>query len=165
MANSGRAGENITIGLSDSARDTVIGILNQLLADEFMLYSRARAFHWNVTGRHFKSDHALFEDDYEALDETIDAVAERARSLGGLADARLSRYVDDARIADIDSKALNGESMIASLLDGHETIIRHIRSDLAVVGEAGDEGTADFLIGLMEGHEKRAWMLRAHLQG
>jgi starvation-inducible DNA-binding protein len=26
-----------------------------------------------------------------------------------------------------------------------------------------DAGTADFLTGLMEAHEKMAWMLRAHL--
>lgn len=165
MTISGGTEAGIDIGLDDSARDTGVTILNQLLADEFMLYSRARAFHWNVIGRHFKSDHALFEDEYAALDETIDAVAERARALGGFADARLGRYVGDARIADVDSRELRADVMIASLLDGHETIIRHIRADLAAVEAAGDEGTADFLIGLMEGHEKRAWLLRAHLRG
>ncbi len=29
--------------------------------------------------------------------------------------------------------------------------------------ESGDSGTADFLTGLVEDHEKTAWMLRAHL--
>jgi starvation-inducible DNA-binding protein len=28
-----------------------------------------------------------------------------------------------------------------------------------------DEGTADFLTGLMEGHEEMAWMLRSFIEG
>jgi starvation-inducible DNA-binding protein len=36
---------------------------------------------------------------------------------------------------------------------------------LSVVGdEHGDAGTNDFLTGLVEQHEKMAWMLRAHLE-
>ena len=30
--------------------------------------------------------------------------------------------------------------------------------------EYGDVGTSDFVTGLMEEHEKMAWMLRAHLK-
>ena len=46
----------------------------------------------------------------------------------------------------------------------HEAIIRELRADAAKASDYGDEGTADFLVGLMESHEKMAWMLRAHLQ-
>ena len=54
--------------------------------------------------------------------------------------------------------------MIAELLNDHETIIRQLREDVAKVSDKlGDEGTADFLTGNMEAHEKMAWMLRAFL--
>ncbi len=156
---------DLHIGLATDARTAITAVLNALLADEFMLYSRARAFHWNVTGRHFSSDHALFETEYEAQDTIIDDIAERTRALGGKVPARLADYVAHARLDDVDSRGLSAEAMITSLRDGHEAIIRQLRADIAVVEPHGDEGTADFLTGLMEGHEKRAWMLRSHLEG
>ena len=52
---------------------------------------------------------------------------------------------------------------LRGLLRGQEALIRHLREDLATVTEFGDEGTLDFLTGLMEEHEKMTWMLRAVL--
>lgn len=163
MATSGTQDDGIQIGIDAGARATIVSILNRLLADEFLLYARARAFHWNVTGRHFKQDHALFEEEYEALDEVIDQVAERARSLGGLVQAMVSQYLENATQPEVDSIGLTSEAMISAMRDGHEAIARSLRADIEVVDGLGDEGTADFLTGLLEAHEKRAWMLRSHL--
>ena len=59
----------------------------------------------------------------------------------------------------------SAKKMIASLLDDHERIIRNLREDLVACDEKyGDAGTNDFLTGLMEQHEKTAWMLRAFLE-
>ena len=55
--------------------------------------------------------------------------------------------------------------MIAVLLADHERIIQSLRADLETVqSKYHDVGTCDFLTGLMEKHEKMAWMLRAYLQ-
>ncbi len=156
--------DTLSIGLDASTRAQVVAILNQLLADEFTLYAQARAFHWNVTGRNFHSDHGLFEAEYEALDETIDAVAERARALGGKARAALTDYVKFSRIREVDSTGLGADQMISVLLAHHEAVIRALRVDSETCDELEDEGTTDFLTGLMEDHEKRAWMLRSHLE-
>jgi starvation-inducible DNA-binding protein len=54
--------------------------------------------------------------------------------------------------------------MLASLLADHEAIIRSLRADIDTVNDRyHDVGTADFLTGLLEKHEKTAWMLRAFL--
>ena len=54
--------------------------------------------------------------------------------------------------------------MLRDLLGDHEAVIRRLREDLEVVMEKHrDAGTNDFLTGLMEQHEKMAWMLRAFL--
>jgi len=42
-------------------------------------------------------------------------------------------------------------------------VIQTLRQDLEICAKLGDAGTADFLTGLMEKHEKMAWMLRAFL--
>ena len=52
------------------------------------------------------------------------------------------------------------------LLADHETVIRQLRGDLETsMNTYQDAGTNDFLTGLMEQHEKMAWMLRAFLAG
>jgi starvation-inducible DNA-binding protein len=55
--------------------------------------------------------------------------------------------------------------MLSNLLNDHESIIRTLRADQAICQDThGDAGTADFLTGLMEQHEKMAWMLRSFLE-
>jgi starvation-inducible DNA-binding protein len=55
--------------------------------------------------------------------------------------------------------------MIALLLADHETTIRNLRADLGTCADTyHDMGTSDFLTGLMERHEKMAWMLRSFIE-
>jgi len=54
--------------------------------------------------------------------------------------------------------------MLATLLADHEAVIRTLREDITAVTERyQDIGTGDFLTGLLEEHEKAAWMLRSFL--
>ena len=55
--------------------------------------------------------------------------------------------------------------MLADLLADHEAVVRQLRDDLDAAVKHNDTGTNDFLTGLMEKHEKMAWMLRAFLEG
>jgi len=51
------------------------------------------------------------------------------------------------------------------LLDDHETIIRLIRQQATqFADEHKDQGTSDFVTGIMEKHEKMAWMIRSYLR-
>ena len=55
--------------------------------------------------------------------------------------------------------------MIADLLGDHEVVICQSREDLVACDEQyGDLGTSDFLTGLMQKHEKMAWMQRAWVE-
>jgi starvation-inducible DNA-binding protein len=54
--------------------------------------------------------------------------------------------------------------MLSQLLADHETLIRTpAHRGRTGRGEHADAGTEDFLIGLMEQHERMAWMLRSYL--
>src|SRR3989442_8875108 len=68
----------IDIAIPEGARQTVVEILNALLADEYLLYTKTRNYHWNVTGLQFNDLHKFFEAQYEELSEFVDEVAERA---------------------------------------------------------------------------------------
>lgn len=152
----------MNIGLNDSQRMGVFQILGALLADEHALYIKTRNYHWNVTGPQFNDLHKFFESQYDQIEESIDDIAERIRSLGGQAPATMTEFLKLARIKEVPGEKPNARSMVMSLVTDHESIIRTLRADLVTCGEKhGDAGTNDFLTGLMESHEKMAWMLRA----
>lgn len=138
-------------------------ILQQTLADTTVLYMKTRNAHWNVVGQRFPVAHAFFEDQYKALEAAIDEIAERIRMLGGVPDSTLAAYLGNTRLEEAKAELAPFETWLKLLLADHEAMIRHTRADVDQVEEQGDLGTQDFLIGLMQAHEKTAWMLRASL--
>jgi starvation-inducible DNA-binding protein len=154
------------IGLSPAQRQGVITILTNLLADEYVLYTKTRNYHWNVVGPQFNDLHKFFEAQYNELNIVVDDVAERARSLDGSAIGTLAEFVEHTRLSEDPGQYPPANDMLAKLLADHETVIRQLRVDLETCANTHqDMGTNDFLTGLMEQHEKMAWMLRAFLAG
>ena len=149
------------IGLKDSARAAVLALLDRTLADEYVLYTKTRNFHWNVTGFHFSAMHKFFEEQYQSLDDVVDATAERSRALGGRALGSMKEFLSAARLAESPARALTEDAMVAELLADHEGLIKTLRADVDACAQAADHATADFLTGLLEAHEKMAWMLRS----
>lgn len=105
----------------------------------------------------------MFEGQYEEIDETIDEVAERIRALSVLSPGIFAEFLRDARLAEDAGAKIDAHTMIAYLLADHESIIRSLRGDLQSAADHGDAGNSDFLTGLLESHEKTAWMLRSLL--
>ena len=86
------------------------------------------------------------------------------RQLNGMSLGTLSEFVEHGRLKEFPGDYPNDLKMISNLLSDHEVIIRSLRRDAdRCEDEYHDMGTNDFLIGIMEKHEKIAWMLRAHL--
>ena len=54
--------------------------------------------------------------------------------------------------------------MFKNLLLDHYSVIQILRQDLETCTKLGYARTSDFLTGLMEKHEKMAWMLRSFLE-
>jgi starvation-inducible DNA-binding protein len=157
---------NVNIGLEPKQRESVVGLLSALLADEYVLYTKTRNYHWNVVGPQFNDLHKLFQVQYEALDDVVDDVAERATTLGGHAIGTLAEFVKSTRLKEHPGRYPDAREMVTSLLEDHEAIVRTLRQDLETAAEPHrDMGTHDFLTGLMARHEKMAWMLRAFLAG
>ena len=153
------------IGLMDKNRDAVVKILNTTLADEMVLLTKTRNYHWNVTGPQFNDLHKFFDAQYEELNEVLDVVAERVRALGGQAMGTLGEFQKQARLKEHPGQHPGSKSMLSNLLSDQESIIRTLRADQAICQDThGDVGTADMLVGLMEQHEKMAWMLRSFLE-
>ncbi len=153
------------IAIDERNRAAVGEILNRALADESVLYTKTRNYHWNVTGRLFYSLHKLLEEQYTALAESIDEVAERARILGVPAIGTMQEFLKVATLKEKPGDHPDAETMIRNLVADHEQIIRNLRGFVDATAEKHhDTGTSDFLTAKMEEHEKMAWMLRSFLE-
>jgi starvation-inducible DNA-binding protein len=153
------------IGLSDSNRKAVVRALSELLANEIALTQATRGAHWNVVGQNFGPLHSLFGDQYDALNDQVDEIAERIRTLGSMPVTRIADFAKAVTIDDAAGEAKSATKMLESLLAAHEAIIVQLRKEtITTAATADDAATEDFLVGLLESHEKTAWMLRAHLE-
>ncbi|AFY34739.1 Dps family protein [Calothrix sp. PCC 7507] len=156
----------INIGLSEEQRQGVINLLNQDLADSYLLLVKTKKYHWDVVGPQFRSLHQLWEEHYEKLTLNIDALAERVRALGGYPIGTMEGFLKIATLKEHGGKVPSATGMVARLVEDHEQIIRNLREHIDHSSEQfHDQGTADFLTGLMEEHEEIAWMLRSFIEG
>lgn len=153
-----------TIDIAENHLKEIALQLNTLLADEYVLYTKTRNAHWNVQGPNFMELHKLFQIQYELIDGTIDDVAERVRSLGHFALGSMKDFMAVARLSEHNHEFSDELHILKTLLEDHESIIRILRKEIPGVSDAQkDIGTADFMTGLLEQHEKMAWMLRAQI--
>jgi starvation-inducible DNA-binding protein len=153
---------NTNIGISDANTKAVALELNKLLANEVVLYTKTRNYHWNIEGPSFMEIHKFLEGQYGELEEIIDNVAERIRSIGHYAEGRLVDFLKLTSLLEPDNTT-NQKVQLKNLLDDHETVIRELRTLITkFADENKDLGSSDFVTGLLGKHEKMAWFLRSY---
>lgn len=154
------------LGIKEQNLTEINDLLNHVLADGNVLYIKLRKFHWNLSGDNFMELHKLFEEQYDAVAEAIDEVAERISTLGGVAIGTTSEFAELSLLIEDPGKIPTNQEMIKELVNDHETIVKSLRKFVDDTEEKyGDKGTSDFLTGLMQAHEKMAWKLRKYFKG
>lgn len=149
------------IGLDRDTRQSVVEMLNQILADEAVLMTKTRSAHWNVSGQDFYGLRTFFNDQLKQLYHLSDDIAERVRVLGGMTISSLTEVLAHAQLVERPGEVPN----ILHLLADHETVIRFLRKEIQKCAEEyEDEGTAVVLVCAMSIHEKMAWMLRSYTE-
>lgn len=154
---------DIDTGISGESLQKITNILNDDLADEYVVLTKTRNYHWNVEDPRFNDLHKFFEEQYELLSAAVDEIAERVRAVGGRTRATLKEFINSSQIREDIGSYPNADTMLGNLLSDHETIIKTLRKNINECQELNDEGTANFLTDKMEAHEKMAWMLRSFL--
>ena len=154
------------LGIKEQNLTEINDLLNHVLADGNVLYIKLRKFHWNLSGDNFMELHKLFEEQYDAVAEAIDEVAERISTLGGVAIGTTSEFAELSLLIENPGKIPTNQEMIKELVNDHETIVKSLRKFVDDTEEKyGDKGTSDFLTGLMQAHEKMVWKLRKYFKG
>ena len=133
--------------------------LRKLSNSYFVLYIKSLGFHWNVTGIHFVELHTFFEDIYNELQEKLDEVAERLRTLNAVAPGNIDELTKLSTIKNSQG-VLHPATMLDVLYTDYQTLIKDIQLILHDMQEAMDEGTKDLFIEHVRDFEKRLWMIR-----
>lgn len=161
-----RRGARANLGLSDTELQGSINVLNRALSNSSLLGVKTKKFHWDVVGPQFMTLHELWDEQYEKLAQFQDEIAERVRTLGGFPVGTLEGFLRHTTLEEYPGDVPSATEALERLLHDHEHVVRDLRDGIDECEEQhGDKGTADFLTGMMEQHEKMAWMLRSFLQG
>jgi starvation-inducible DNA-binding protein len=155
--------EKIDTGITKDHLKKIVNLLNDDLADEYVLLTKTKKYHWNVVDPRFNDLHKFLDEQYVLLSEAVDEVAERVRAMGGMTRATLKEFISSTQIEEDPGLSPDGDTMLRNLLTAHESIIKTLRKHIEECQNLSDEGTANFLTDKMEQHEKMAWMLRSFL--
>ena len=156
----------VSLGLDVEARRATAKVLNQFLADEFVLLVKTINCHWNITAPDFRSVHLLLDEQYNALVETCDRIAERVRALDERATGSMAGFHENTRLRELNEHhdLPDWVGMISALTADHEAIITALRQHHDTLdARQHDVGTVSLFEDMILQHEKMAWFLRSHL--
>lgn len=144
--------------LNTDSVDSIVEVLNPIIADSFSLYVKTKSFHWHVYGSHFNDYHELFDSQADSIFGSIDILAERVRKLGkvtirGIKDIKSLTQIEDCE------DLPDAEDMILELLEDNKSIVKSMREAIEVCEDNNDRVTSNILQGLLDDVEKRVWFL------
>ena len=155
---------NTKIDIEKGAREKLIGLLNQRLADATDLKSQAKQAHWNVKGPNFIALHELFDQVSTEMDTHVDDIAERITTLGGTAMGTVRLAAQNSSLSEYPHEISDGTAHVDALSSALADFGKKVRADIDTTDEMGDKDTADILTGVSKGVDKLLWFVEAHNQ-
>ena len=143
---------------SNAVRD-IAGALSILLADMFALYLKTKNFHWHMSGPHFRDYHLMLDEHSDQIFATTDAIAERARKIGGTTLRSIGHIGRLQRIEDNDAEFVTPLDMLAELRDDNKQLTANLRETHDLCDEHGDVATTSLIEVWIDEAERRTWFL------
>ena len=143
---------------SNAVRD-IAGALSILLADMFALYLKTKNFHWHMSGPHFRDYHLMLDEQSDQIFATTDAIAERARKIGGTTLRSIGHIGRLQRIEDNDADFVTPLDVLAELRDDNKQLTANLRETHDLCDEHGDVATTSLIEVWIDEAERRTWFL------
>jgi starvation-inducible DNA-binding protein len=145
--------------LGANAAADITGALAALLADTFALYLKTKNFHWHMSGRHFRDYHLLLDEQGDQLFAMTDAIAERARKIGGTTIRSIGHIGRLQRLLDNDAAFVTPRDMLAELKDDNRQLVGFMRQAHEVCADHNDVATTSLIEVWIDETERRTWFL------
>lgn len=133
--------------------------VNPLIADAFVLYVKTKNYHWHLYGPHFNDYHHLFDEQAEAILESIDEMAERVRKIGGTTIRSISHVSQLQTIEDDNDDLVPPEKMVKRLAEDNSRVAKSVREAITVCDKNRDSATSNLLQDILDKTERRTWFL------
>jgi starvation-inducible DNA-binding protein len=144
--------------------DDLIKQMQIVLADSFVLYTKAHGYHWNVEGKLFPMLHEFFETIYTEVYNSIDDTAEQIRQIQGRAIHSLEEFDEYKSISDTPViEGTNTDAMLSDLSIANHLILASLYRAYELSEFNNEFGLCNYLQDRMMAHKKHAWMLRSTL--
>ena len=154
----------LSIALDETACESSINNLNQILADTMTLRDMYKKHHWQVAGATFYQLHLLFDKHHGEQDELVDAIAERIQLLGGISLAMAADVAETTIIPRPPRGREEAPVQISRLLEAHEIILKEAHAMARQAAESGDDGTNDLLVSnVIRTNELQVWFVAEHV--
>lgn len=140
-------------------------MVNPLIADSLALFVKTKNFHWHVSGAHFRDYQLLFDEQAEAILESVDILAERVRRIGGTTIRSIGHISQLQTIGDDKEEFVPPEQMIQRLLADNRHMAEMQRAAISVCDQKGDTATSNRPQEILDQTEKRVWFLHEVSQG
>jgi starvation-inducible DNA-binding protein len=138
--------------------------LIKAFATSFVAYYKAHAAHWNITGRNFYSDHKLLNKIYEDIFNSVDDLAEMARTLKIEVPCVLSDVIRDSDVMDTPIYGDAGE-FLQAVYDDIELLI-DVFHDLEEITDGVEYSHINnYAQDRVRTLQKFCWMLRSTIDG
>lgn len=142
----------------------LIQLMQGVLADSFVMYTKAHGYHWNVEGKSFPMLHDFFGDIYAEVYGSIDDTAEQIRQIQGRAIHSLleidkARTVSDTPI----NVGTDANGMLNDLFSANQLVLASLMRAYEEATTQQELGLQNYIQDRMMAHKKHAWMLRSTL--
>jgi starvation-inducible DNA-binding protein len=154
----------VPLGMPLETLQQNVGMLNQLLADSITMYNLYKKHHWQVTGPTFYQLHLLLDKHANEVLETVDLIAERIQTLGGVSTGMPFDVAEMTKIERPPQGEENIPELLARTVNAHATIIKTLRDGIEQTDENKDYATNDLLSSrVLPLHELQVWFISQHL--
>lgn len=146
--------------LAEADLKIVSDALQGALVDLVDLSLVAKQIHWNVIGPRFRSVHLQLDEVVDSARTHMDAVAERASTLGVSPDGRVATVAQTSGISKVADGWIKDNDAVGSMVDALAAVIGRLRERVQAT-ETPDPVTQDLLITITADLEKHHWMFQA----
>ena len=150
--------------ISKDGNSTSLAIsLATCLSNATVMYHRAHAAHWNVTGPDFPQWHDKFGEIYDDVYGSLDPIAENIRKIGAYPPFRLQELSARATVPDSPVDDYSSETLVADLLMVNAGVLECLMDAFSVASAVNQQGIANFLAERIDAHQKWNWQLSISL--
>lgn len=133
--------------------------LNRYVSNLAVLITKTHNLHWNVVGLQFTSIHNYTEELYDYYFEKYDDVAEIIKMKGHYPLAKLSDYLKNATVKELDNKDYSTKEVLAIIKADMELLLADAKRIREIADEEDDFAVANEMEDQISHFVKQLWFI------